>query len=189
MELLLRASNAINKVMDKIATAFGWLFLALTAVIVFDVLSRNFGFQLPRMGSTRLQELEWHIHTALFCFWLGFAYIKNAHVRIDVAFTNAEPRTKAWAELLGCVIFALPYTLVALYFSADFTWISFVTNEGSPSANGLPWRWIPKSFITFGLLLLLFAVVSVMLRAIVHLFGPDQLRVRSELFPGQTKLT
>jgi TRAP-type mannitol/chloroaromatic compound transport system permease small subunit len=129
MELLLRASNAINKVMDKIATAFGWLFLALTAVIVFDVLSRNFGFQLPRMGSTRLQELEWHIHTALFCFWLGFAYIKNAHVRIDVAFTNAEPRTKAWAELLGCVIFALPYTLVALYFSADFTWISFVTTR------------------------------------------------------------
>lgn len=189
MEKLLRASNAINMVMDRIATAFGWLFLALTAVIVFDVLSRNVGFQLPGMGSTRLQELEWHVHTALFSFWLGIAYIKNAHVRIDVAFTNAAPRTKAWAELLGCVIFALPYTLVALYFSADFTWIAYVTNESSASANGLPWRWIAKSFITFGLFLLLLAVVSVMLRVVVQLFGPEELRERTVLFDASAKMT
>ena len=43
-------------------------------------LSRKFGFQMPGMGSTRLQELEWHLHTALFSFWLGIAYVKNAHI-------------------------------------------------------------------------------------------------------------
>jgi TRAP-type mannitol/chloroaromatic compound transport system permease small subunit len=186
---MLWASNAINAVIDRIATAFGWLFLVLTGVIVFDVLSRNFGFQLPHMGSTRLQELEWHLHTALFCFWLGIAYIKNAHVRIDIAFTDAQPRTRVWAELIGCLVFALPYTVVAIYFSADFTWIAYVTREGSPSANGLPLRWIPKSFITFGLVLLLFAVISVLMRVLVHLFGPQHLRERSAVFPGQAKLT
>ena len=70
MEKLLAASDRINVVLDRVAMAVGWLFLVLTAVIVFDVLSRKWGFQLPGMGSTRLQELEWHLHTALFSFWV-----------------------------------------------------------------------------------------------------------------------
>jgi len=179
MERLLALSNAINFALYRIATLVGWLFLALTAVIIFDVLSRNFGFQIPGMGSTRLQELEWHLHTALFCFWLGIGYIKNAHVRIDVAVAMAPPRNRAWAELVGCMIFALPYCLLATYFSLDFTWIAFVDGETSPSANGLPWRWIPKSFITLGLMLLLAAVFSTLMRLVVYLYGPERLRAAS----------
>ncbi|MFN0317633.1 MAG: TRAP transporter small permease subunit [Burkholderiales bacterium] len=176
MDRLLEVSNAIGAVLEKIAAAVGWLFLVATAVIIFDVLSRKFGFQIPGMGSTRLQELEWHLHTALFSFWIGMGYIRNTHVRIDVATTNAKPRTHAMLELLGCLIFALPYTLVAIYFAADFAWISFVDMEGSESANGLPYRWIPKTFLLAGLVLLLFAVLSVLMRVIVFLHGPERLR-------------
>lgn len=176
MERMLAASDGIDAVLGKIGAAVGWLFLAATLVIIFDVLSRKFGFQIPGMGSTRLQELEWHLHTALFSFWIGLGYIRNTHVRIDVALTKASPRTHALLELLGCLIFAIPYTVIAIYFAADFAWISFVDNEGSESANGLPWRWIPKSFILFGLVLLLVAVISVLMRVIVFLFGPQRLR-------------
>jgi TRAP-type mannitol/chloroaromatic compound transport system permease small subunit len=179
MDRLLAISDAVNAVLGKIATATGWLFLVCTAVIVFDVLSRKFGFQVPGMGSTRLQELEWQVHTAIFCFWLGFAYIRNAHVRIDIAVTQAKPRTRALIELGGCLGFAVPYCLIAIYFSLDFTWIAFVDNESSPSANGLPWLWIPKSFVSLGLLLLLAAVISVLMRLIVYLFGPERLRAAS----------
>jgi TRAP-type mannitol/chloroaromatic compound transport system permease small subunit len=176
MERMLAASDGIDAVLGKIGAAVGWLFLAATLVIIFDVLSRKFGYQIPGMGSTRLQELEWHLHTALFSFWIGLGYIRNTHVRIDVALTKASPRTHALLELLGCLIFAMPYTVIAIYFAADFAWISFVDNEGSESANGLPWRWIPKSFILFGLVLLLVAVISVLMRVIVFLFGPQRLR-------------
>lgn len=176
MDRLLAASNFFDGVLGRIAVAVGWLFLALTAIVIFDVASRKFGFQLPGMGSTRLQELEWHLHTALFSFWLGVGYIKNAHVRIDIALTAASSRTRAWVEFLCCIVFALPYCFLAIYFSADFAWIAFVDNEGSPSANGLPWRWIPKSFILLGLVLLLAAVVSVMIRLLVYLYGPERLR-------------
>jgi TRAP-type mannitol/chloroaromatic compound transport system permease small subunit len=74
LERLLAASAAIESALHRISMAAGWLFVVCTLVIVFDVLTRKFGFQLPGMGSTRLQELEWHLHTALFCFWLGSAY-------------------------------------------------------------------------------------------------------------------
>jgi TRAP-type mannitol/chloroaromatic compound transport system permease small subunit len=139
---------------------------------VFDVLTRKLGFQLPGLGSTRLQELEWHLHTALFSFWLGTAYIKNAHVRIDIAVAGAAPRTQAWIELLGVLVFALPYCLVAIYFSYDFTRTAWIFNEYSDSATGLPWRWIPKGIITAGLVLLLAAVVSVGLRTVAGLWKP-----------------
>jgi TRAP-type mannitol/chloroaromatic compound transport system permease small subunit len=179
MGRLLATSNAINRVLERVSMAAGWLFLACVAVIVFDVLSRKFGFQIRGLGSTRLQELEWHLHAAIFCFWLGTAYIKNAHVRIDIALASAKPRTHAWVELLGCIIFAIPYCLIAIYFSYDFVSISYIDNEHSESANGLPYRWIPKGFILLGLVLLLVAVLSVLMRVIVYLFGPARLREAS----------
>jgi len=179
MNRMLAASNAIDGVLDRIAMTVGWLFIACTAVIAFDVLSRKFGYQMPGMGSTRLQELEWHMHTALFSFWLGIAYVKNAHVRIDIAFINAKAITKVRAEFLGCVLFAIPYSLLAIYLSLDFTWIAWVDNEGSASSNGLDWRWIPKSFISIGLIMLFAAVISVLMRTIVYLWGPETLRSKA----------
>lgn len=181
MERMLGISGAIDAVLYRIAMAVGWLFVACTAVIAFDVLSRKFGFQMPGMGSTRLQELEWHMHTALFSFWLGIAYVKNAHVRIDIAFINASAKTHVWAEFWGCVLLAIPYCLLAIYFSADFTLVAWVDNEGSASSNGLPWRWIPKGFITIGLIMLMAAVISVLMRTIVYLWGPDELKGKTNV--------
>jgi TRAP-type mannitol/chloroaromatic compound transport system permease small subunit len=176
LEKLLAASAAIARALYRLSMAAGWLFVVCTLVILFDVLTRKFGYQIPGMGSTRLQELEWHLHTALFCFWLGTAYIKNAHVRIDTAVANTPPRRLAWIELLGVLVFALPYCLVAIYFSYDFFHTAWRFNEYSDSATGLPWRWIPKGIISIGLILLLAAVISVGLRLVVYLWGPERLR-------------
>ena len=77
MESMLNVSDRINRLLDRVSGAVGWLFLVTMIVIAFDVLTRKFGYQMPGMGSTRLQELEWHLHTALFSFWLGAAYIHN----------------------------------------------------------------------------------------------------------------
>jgi TRAP-type mannitol/chloroaromatic compound transport system permease small subunit len=176
MDRLLSASKAIERLLYAISMASGWLFVVCTVVILFDVLTRKFGFQIPEMGSTRLQELEWHLHTALFSFWLGTAYLKNAHVRIDILVADAPERRRAWIEFLGVVIFAIPYCLVAIYFSYDFFHTAWQFNEYSDSATGLPWRWIPKGMISIGLILLLAAVVAVGLRLVVYLWGPERLR-------------
>jgi TRAP-type mannitol/chloroaromatic compound transport system permease small subunit len=179
MRALLALSDAINRVLERIARVFGWLFLALVAVICWYVLTRKLGFQIPGFGSTPIQELEWHLHGALFLSWLGYAYVRNTHVRIDVFTHNKTPRQQAKLELFGLLAFAIPYCLVATYFAFRFAETSFLQNEGSDAPNGLHYRWIIKSCLFLGLVLLDAAVASVLFRKIVELFGPPDLAARA----------
>jgi len=179
MKAMLALSGLVDGLLERIARAAGWLFFLLVAVIVWDVITRKAGFQIPGFGSTPIQELEWHLHGALFMFWLGYAYVRNVHVRIDVFTANLPPRKSAWLELAGIVLFALPYTVVALYFAYKFALTSFLQNESSNAPNGLPYRWIIKTCLFAGLVLLLFSVVSVFCRNFVFLFGPSELARRA----------
>jgi TRAP-type mannitol/chloroaromatic compound transport system permease small subunit len=175
---LLSISNGIDAVLTLIAKVFGWCFLLMAIVICFDVISRKFGFQLEifgiDLGSTRLQELEWHLHAALFLTWIGFCYVRNAHVRIDVFTGSMTQRNQAWLELIGCIVFALPYVIVALPYAWDFFVLSYRQGESSSAPNGLPKRYIIKFFLWFGFATILAAVISVFIRRLVYLFGsPD----------------
>ncbi|MEQ1718614.1 MAG: hypothetical protein ABL907_21955 [Hyphomicrobium sp.] len=175
---LLKISDAIDAVLGAIARFFAWGLLLLVLVIVFDVITRKFGFQLSLfgidLGSTRLQELEWHIHSIVYLTWIGYCYIRNTHVRIDVMTAHRPARTQAWLELFGCVVFALPYILVALPYAHNFFLTSFFQNEASSAPNGLPWRWLTKGFLYFSFWSIFLATISVAIRRIVFLFGSDE---------------
>ncbi len=175
MRALLGLSDLIDLTLKWIAYTFGWCFIANIIVICFDVITRKFGFQLPGgWGSTPLQELQWHLHAALFLTWIGYAYVRNAHVRIDILTGGLSARKQAWLELLGCIVFALPYLWFAMPYAWDFFLVSFGQNESSSAPNGLSARWIVKGFLFYGFLSVLLAVVSVMIRRFVFLFGsPD----------------
>lgn len=179
MRGLLSISDAIDRGLEAVARTSGWLFLALIGVIFFDVITRKAGFQLPYFGSTRLQELEWHLHALLFMGWLGYCYIRNVHVRIDV-FTGAlSPRRQAVLEILGIFFFAVPYCLVAIYYAYGFFETSFLQNETSDAPNGLAYRWVIKFALLAALISVLLAVLSVLFRKLVLLFGPSDLAERA----------
>lgn len=179
MKILLTVSDRIDAVLHAVAMFFAWSFILCIAAICFDVVSRKFGFQIPGFGSTRLQELEWHLHGILFCTWLGYAYVRDGHVRIDVATINLSERRKAWLELSGCLVFALPYLFVALPYAHQFFMVSFLQNEMSDTPNGLAYRWVIKGFLYLSFWGVLLAVISVSLRRIVFLFGDQSIAARA----------
>ena len=123
-----------------------------------------------------LQEAEWHAHVILFTLLIGYTYIKDAHVRIDLVRERLSERTQWWIELLGCLLFLIPYCVLVVYFSYDFTVRSYINQEISSSATGLTHRWIIKSFLPIGFALLGLAGIAVLFRKIVELFGPPDLR-------------
>ena len=163
--------------MQRIAGVGAWALILAIFLITVDVITRKFGFQVPELGSTRLQELEWHMHAVLFCTWLGYAYLQNAHVRIDVFTGHLPPRNKIWLELVCCILFALPYLIVALPYAHSFFMTSFGQGESSEAPNGLAYRWVVKGFLYLAFITVLMAVLAVIARCVVALFGtPEQIR-------------
>ena len=177
--MLLKAANALYRFLERVADASGWLLLVLMAVTCVDVVFRKFG--VVGFPYTKAQELEWHLHTTIFSLWLGFNYCVNAHPRVDSYTEGLRFRTRAWIELAGCLLFAIPYTLVLVWYGWDFVKTAYVFNESSDAALGLPYRWIIKGIMYVGLILLLVGIVSVLLRLLAYLFGrhaPDEVQLR-----------
>ena len=172
MELLIRVSEGLDRVIIKIGKLAAWAGLALILITIFDVVTRRFFV----LGSTKLQEAEWHFHVILFAFCLGYAYLKDAHVRIDLVREKLSERTQWWIEVAGCLLFLLPYCAMVVYYGINFTERSFATSEVSASATGLSYRWAIKAVIPIGFTILGLAGIAVLLRKIVELFGPEELR-------------
>ncbi len=179
MKALLAIITATERALEWIADLTGWLFVVLAGVICFDVLTRKVGFQIPGFGSTMLQELEWHLHSVIFSWWLGFNYLLNSHPRVDTFTAAMSTRKKAIVELTGCLIFALPFTWMLLWYGIDFVTFSYKIGEASDATNGLGKRWIIKSFFYFGLVLLMVGVLAMTTRCLLSLFGPKALREKA----------
>lgn len=167
MKTIIAISDRIDRFVSLVGKIAAWASVPMIAVIIFDVVLRRFFV----IGSTRLQEMEWHLHTVLFLFCIGYAYLKDAHVRIDLVRANLGPRGRAAIELVGGLVLLVPYCAVILYFGWEFVARSFAYQEVSASGTGLPYRWLIKSAIPIGVGLVLLAGVAVLLRSAVTLFA------------------
>ena len=179
----IRISEALRKFVDLVGRSGSWLFIPMILITVMDVILRKIGVQywlITHAGrmfdSTVLQELEWHFHTGLFTLVLGYGYIWNTHVRVDLIRETLAFRKKAWLELLGLTFFLLPFCSVVIYFAFVYAYDSFMMNEISASTVGLTHRWIIKSVLVFGLLMVVVAGVAVWLQVAMVLWGPRDIR-------------
>ena len=160
-----------SKFFERIVTFFGklgsWLAIPLIFIIIFDIVTRRFFI----LGSTKLQEMEWHLHTTLFLLVLGYAYLKNSHVRIEILREKYSTLLKAIFETIGILIFLIPYTCLVIYYGFDFVQRSFNMNEVSSALTGLSHRWIIKSFIPIGMLLLFLSGLSILFRNLAYIIS------------------
>ena len=178
----LRLSEWLRKFVDFVGRWGSWFALPMVLFTVIDVIARKISwlddegklhgvqvFLVHTFGrmfeSTMLQELEWHFHTALFALVLGYGYIHNSHVRVDLIRENLAFRKQAWLEFLGITLFLLPYTATIVYFSWGYAVTSFEMHEISASTVGLTNRWIIKSVLVFGLIVAGLAGIAVWLQA------------------------
>ena len=177
MKFMFWLDDVTETVIVWIGRVTAWVAIFLMLVIVFDVVTRRFFV----LGSTKLQELEWHIHAVLFLFCLGWAYLKDAHVRIDLVRERLSDRAQKWVELIGCLMFLIPYAVIVIFYGVDWWHRSFIQNESAASATGLPYRWIIKAALPIGFTILLLSGIGMAFRKIVQLFGtPDMVELVDE---------
>ena len=181
-----KASDKLRALVDSIGRFGSWFILPLVLITCYDVLLRKLKFFyvwiLETFGrvwifeSTLLQEMEWHMHTVLFTLVLGYGYIHNSHVRVDLVREKLSFRRKAWLELLGTSIFLIPYTCVVIWFAAIYAYDAYMTGEISASLVGLSHRWIIKTVLVVGLVVAAIAGVAVWLQTAAVLWGRQDQR-------------
>lgn len=167
-DTLLRIAEGLRRLLERIALASGWMLVLMACLTTFDVVARKLGAPLPY---TKLQELEWHFHAAIFSLWMGYCYTINAHPRVDSFTEQLSHRGRAWIELAGGLLLGLPYMALLAYYGLDFVATSFRMGEQSESTVGLPYRWAMKAIFAAGLWLVVLGIVSVLLRVVVFLSG------------------
>jgi len=179
----IQISESLRKFVDLVGRFGSWLFIPMILITVMDVVLRKIGVQywlITHLGrsfdSTVLQELEWHFHTGLFTLVLGYGYIWNTHVRVDLIRENLAFRKKAWLEFMGLTFFLIPYCSIVIYFAFVYAYDSYAMNEISASTVGLTHRWIIKSVLVFGMLTAVVAGIAVWLQVVIILWGPQNIR-------------
>ena len=186
VETLVRLSERLRAFVEFVGRWGAVFILPLVFVTMWDVVMRKIGglqvvlvehFGRP-FESTVLQELEWHFHTALFTLVLGYSYVRNRHVRVDLIREKLTFRSQAWIEFLGVSLFMIPYCLIVGYFAVTFAWDSLLLMEKSASTVGLSYRWVIKSVLVFGMFVAFVSGVAVWLQTVIVLFGPPEARFK-----------
>ncbi len=143
---LMRGIDAVN---DWVGRATAWLTLLLVLVTTYDVVMRY----IFRQSFVFIQELEWHIFAVMFLITAGYAHLLDSHVRVDLIYARLAPRSKAWIDLLGGVLFLFPTVFLLVWTSIPFVVASVKVLEGSPDPGGIPGRYLLKAMIPLGFLL------------------------------------
>jgi TRAP-type mannitol/chloroaromatic compound transport system permease small subunit len=158
-------SRSADRVIAWAGEAASWLWTILMLLIVAQVILRY----VFSIGSIKLEEMQWHLFAVGFMTGLAFTEIAERHVRIDVLAEHWPQRRRLWVELFGILCFLLPMCAIILWFAVPFVITSWQLKEVSAAPDGLPFRWLLKSFIVSSFALLALAGLSRLSRVLAAL--------------------
>ena len=164
-------ANALSWRLDRLVVAVGrlssWLWIGVLVVVLINVFSRY----VLSQGSIALEELSWHLFGTATMLTLGYAVVRDDHVRVDVLKEKFPPRVQAFIELLGIALLALPVIYLMVEVLVPYAWKAWIYEERSQAPSGLPYRFIFKSMLPLGLIFVMIALFSRFLRCATFLFG------------------
>lgn len=162
-------SRKVDRSIQKIGSWVSWLWVVLMLVICLNVFMKN----VLGQGSVRFEEIQWHIYSLVFLLGLSYTLTYDDHVRVDLLYDTFSARRKAQVELLGIVVFLLPFLTILLYYTVPFVVQAVMDGERSSSPAGLSHYWIIKSALIVGLVLLIAAALARLHRCIAFLRQGD----------------
>ncbi len=162
-----RLSRRLDGFVRKVGDGASWLWIALLAVVVLNVVLRY----VFREGRIEFEEIQWHLYATGFLVALGYAVESDDHIRVDFLRDRFSVRVQAWIELYGILLLLLPFVVLVLVYAAPFVAHSFAQGEVSAAPGGLPFRFVIKAMLIAGFGLLGVAAFSRLLRVSSLLFG------------------
>ncbi len=170
MHALLSFSRLIDAASDLIGRMIMWLVLAAVLISAGNAIVRK----LFNIGSNAFLEIQWYLFSAVFLLGAGYAFLKNAHVRIDFISGRFSAKTRNWIDIVGIIVFLVPLCGLLIVLSWPLVENAWASGEMSQNAGGLI-RWPVYLMIPAGFVLLLLQGASELIKRIAFLRGlaPD----------------
>ena len=159
MKFVAQIITIIDRFNSAVGKCTAWLSGVLVLVVCYDVFTRYF----LKKSSIAIFELEWHIFSVLFLLAAAYTLKTDNHVRVDVFYSRFTPKTKAAVNLIGSLLFLLPFCILIIWASKNFVLMSYNLKETSPDPGGLPYRYLLKLMIPVGFSFVLLQGVSLIL--------------------------
>lgn len=153
--------KGIDWLNEQVGRAISWLNLSLVLLVCFDVITRY----LFNQTAAWINELEWHMFALVFLLGAGYALKHDRHVRVDLFYANFSRKDQALVNLVGSLLFLIPWSAIICYFAIGFSFDSWQTAETSPDPGGLPMRYLIKFALVIGMFLLFLQGVSISLQS------------------------
>lgn len=171
MKFLLSISRGIDEVTTLVGKITWWTALAMVAIGVLNVLTRYVGRSLGiALGGTLYIVLQTYAYNVVFLLGAAYVFRKDAHVRVDILFSNLSRRARAWVDVAGIVAFLLPFCVMGLYFAERYIANSWRQNEVNLNAGGIAVYPI-KTVIAMAFALLIAQGVSELIKHVAFLRG------------------
>lgn len=170
MSGLLALSRGIDRVTTMIGRNVAWLILLAVVISAVNAIVRK-AFSI---SSNAWLEAQWYLFGAAFMLAAAWTLLENEHIRIDVIYGRWSRRTQHWIDLLGTVLFLMPFTAIMLYLTWPALMGSLRTGEVSMNAGGLP-LWPARAILVIGFSLLFAQGISEIVKKIAVMRGviPD----------------
>lgn len=168
MSRLAALADRIDRLNGAIGRAASWCALGIVLIGFAVVLMRY----VLGVGSIWLQESILYVHAALFLLAAAWTLKENGHVRVDVFYAGAPPRTRALIDLSGALLLLLPFALALILLALPYVERSWVILERSRETSGLPLVFALKTLIPLFALLLALQGLAQAIRAAAVLVAP-----------------
>jgi TRAP-type mannitol/chloroaromatic compound transport system permease small subunit len=154
-------ADSIDSLTTRIGRIVAWLALVVVLVQFALVLARY----LFGLGSIWLSETVVYGHATLFMLAAAWTLRAGGHVRVDVFYADASPRTRACIDLVGAVLLLLPFAFVLFAWAAPYAARSWAILERSQETSGLPLVFLLKTLIPLFAVLMALQGIAQALRA------------------------
>jgi len=173
-QVLRNIARKIDALDDRFGRAVSWIMLFMVLVVFMDVVLRY----VFRTTTVWLQELEWHLFGIVYMLAAGYTMLYNEHVRVDIVYSKWSVRKKAWSDFILYLLFFYPSAIMIVWTSIPFVRNSFHVYEGSPDPGGIPLRFLLKSVIIVGFVILMIQAFSQTVKNFFWAMGWEEPEVR-----------
>ena len=166
MKRLLAFSRSVDRFNTRLGQVIAWAILLAVLVSSVNAIIRK----VLNTSSNSWLELQWILFGLVFLLCAPWTLLSNEHIRIDILNNLFPKRLRDWIDVFGHLVFLIPVTALIVYLGWPYFWLSYLQDEQSTNAGGLP-VYPSKLLIPLGFTLLLVQGFSEFIKRIAIIKG------------------